>query len=367
MAETVLIEREDGFLVKQCYPQNCRKNFAITAGVAVISALGISVIFGPIAYVICKAKVNNLKLARLVTIVSSIGSFSLVFGGSFGIGAMVIFRKRSADVMEKPEKTELDRLYDQLYEEIGKLKRGFYYAFNTKFRRIIPIGLGGLTISNRPMTYPKLKEIGEEIKEIEGEQPKIIQAFEKLSMRSSQGLSLIYRDEEILFIYKLYDKNKEKMKEYATYDLAYTRNGKAVYMQEFLATCWKAVVFMLMIDNGANEEQIKNCYATERHSDSDEQKRIFKEFGFSVIETIYRDLNSLKESISLYGPAIVTIDEGGGHYIIVDDITEDGVDIREPFHGWAIRITKEAFLRTRTRYCGTTILHVDRNQLPKFD
>ena len=31
------------------------------------------------------------------------------------------------------------------------------------------------------------------------------------------------------------------------------------------------------------------------------------------------------------------------HYIIVDEFFEDGVLIRDPLHGWAIKITNQAF------------------------
>jgi hypothetical protein len=62
-------------------------------------------------------------------------------------------------------------------------------------------------------------------------------------------------------------------------------------------------------------------------------------------------LLSLKNEISLYGPCILSIQglkEGriGGHFIIVDEISDDfnKVRIRDPFHGWEITITKDAFL-----------------------
>ncbi len=82
----------------------------------------------------------------MVTILSSIGSFSVVFIGFFGLGAVLVCRKKrpkevardivmeSENVESEDEKTKLDRLYDQLYEEIGKE----FPEFNTIYRRQIP-------------------------------------------------------------------------------------------------------------------------------------------------------------------------------------------------------------------------------------
>ena len=64
----------------------------------------------------------------------------------------------------------------------------------------------------------------------------------------------------------------------------------------------------------------------------------------------------LKEHLKAYGSAIVSAGgEIGAHVIIVDAIDDDGVDIRDSFHGWSIKITKEAFL---SRYSGGPLIQL---------
>lgn len=57
------------------------------------------------------------------------------------------------------------------------------------------------------------------------------------------------------------------------------------------------------------------------------------------------DINDLRKAIEQNGSAIISISDpkAGSHSLIVDEISEKGVRVRCPYHGWAITVTKEAF------------------------
>ncbi len=85
---------------------------------------------------------------------------------------------------------------------------------------------------------------------------------------------------------------------------------------------------------------------------SNHQRRrdLLKELDLEVTQPTFsasKDyLDQLKDAINQFGPAIIAINsEIAGHCIIVDKVKETSVEIRDPYHGWKIEITKEAFMK----------------------
>ena len=76
-----------------------------------------------------------------------------------------------------------------------------------------------------------------------------------------------------------------------------------------------------------------------------DQVRDIQNAGLSPIVSEGFNLKALKLLLQQNGPAIIPIDdkELGGHVIVVDEITDEGVRLRDPYHGWEITVTLEAF------------------------
>lgn len=133
-----------------------------------------------------------------------------------------------------------------------------------------------------------------------------------------------------------------------------TDNGKIVILQQAKRGCTAAVAAMLIHDAGksVNLNSLRNTNLGNTGS----IKRWISEAGLipKVTKLSLQDttsdelLNRLQKLIESRGPAIVsTGNDIGSHVIVVDEInTKAGsVRLRDPYHGWAITVTKEAFLR----------------------
>lgn len=75
-------------------------------------------------------------------------------------------------------------------------------------------------------------------------------------------------------------------------------------------------------------------------------KEVLERRGLNVaFATRDSDLESIIERIDNLGPAIITIklEDNRPHVIIVDKINKRGADIRDPYHGWSIRVKIEPF------------------------
>jgi hypothetical protein len=79
----------------------------------------------------------------------------------------------------------------------------------------------------------------------------------------------------------------------------------------------------------------------------DDVIRDLERHGLEAIKSRVTSLEELQSKIVEHGcSAHVCVDSCGGHVIVVDWVGDDHVEIRDPFHGWAVALTKEAFLRS---------------------
>jgi hypothetical protein len=73
--------------------------------------------------------------------------------------------------------------------------------------------------------------------------------------------------------------------------------------------------------------------------------RYLRRCGLEPIKSSVSSLDELQAKIEEHGcSAHVTVTSCGGHVVVVDCVKDDRVEIRDPYHGWAAAIKKDAFL-----------------------
>jgi len=123
----------------------------------------------------------------------------------------------------------------------------------------------------------------------------------------------------------------------------YTEHEKAIIQQQSTDYCIGTIVAMLMMDNG----KMPDIARLESTIKGDE-KTIIREIRAVELngeQKNAKDLLSLKDSIRDYGCAVVSTKVELVPFIIVDEISADlsKVRIRDPYHGWEITVSSEAF------------------------
>lgn len=138
----------------------------------------------------------------------------------------------------------------------------------------------------------------------------------------------------------------------------YTRHNKAVIQQQATRGCTAAVAAMLIVDCG------KECSIQELETRNiGKHWQIIRDItnaGLKPVETIIdSNLDRLKEEICRNGSAIVGIvGDIGAHVVVVDEIEDPSVRLRDPYHGWEITVTLAAFLK---RFCCESIIQIQRS------
>lgn len=175
----------------------------------------------------------------------------------------------------------------------------------------------------------------------------------KTRIIGNHGLALSYKDQSIVQEYPLF---KEKGEESSFYR-GRTQQGAYVSIQKGVRGCVAACASMILSDY--LQRYIEPAFM---NLGTDENiKQTIKNHGLTPKETHVENLNDLSNALK-NGPACVGVTTVGGHEIVVDSVEEDGVNIRDPYHGWAIKITTEAFLKSSRLDKNTiSILQVSSN------
>ena len=128
----------------------------------------------------------------------------------------------------------------------------------------------------------------------------------------------------------------------------FTEHGKPIIQQQGTRGCTAAAAAMLIYEwggkvniDGIGGLRLCNLGTTERIIWA------IRKAGFeALITTCDYTLGSLEEALQR-GSAIVSIvgKTFGGHTILVDEISMDGVRIRDPYHAWEITVDPDAFLQ----------------------
>jgi len=132
----------------------------------------------------------------------------------------------------------------------------------------------------------------------------------------------------------------------------YTRNSKAIIQQQAARGCGPAAAAMLIVDHYGIENFPQKCFDFNSLrccslSNDEDLSLIFQRANVNVLTRHCSSIDQLQREIQNGGSAIVSVDSGlGGHYVVVDEISQSGVRIRDPFHGWEVLIKKADFERS---------------------
>tara|TARA_A100001015_G_scaffold316036_1_gene429326 strand:+ start:4725 stop:5717 length:993 start_codon:yes stop_codon:yes gene_type:complete len=162
---------------------------------------------------------------------------------------------------------------------------------------------------------------------------------------NGNGKETFISDKEILKVHKEVEDKTLQKGSFFKVDIHKTEQGKWVMVQPARRACTAAATAMLILDKGGQVDipalLSRNLGEIENMVSDIEKAGLIP----LVTHTKGRSLEELNEHLKAHGPAIVSVGgEIGNHVIIVDAVHDDGVDIRDSFHGWSVKITKEAFL-----------------------
>ncbi|NOH70517.1 hypothetical protein F0225_04055 [Vibrio pectenicida] len=165
----------------------------------------------------------------------------------------------------------------------------------------------------------------------------LIPDLKGVSSIGNHGYGHSFSDDDILRIHP----NRQGNIKLSFYNFNLGQNGKSIMLQPATRGCTAAVTAMLIYDAGG---KINLKRMRKRNLGNDEL--MLKDFdlaGFQGLATNNFTLEELAQSIKSHGPAIVGVNRGiGGHSIIVDDVQDDYITIRDPAHGWMIDIKPDS-------------------------
>lgn len=161
-------------------------------------------------------------------------------------------------------------------------------------------------------------------------------------IKSAHGKGELFSDHEIVEKLPIVRRQLIGDKVYAEF----TKYGKAIIQQQATRGCTAATSAMLIVDNG-KQPKISNLKMRNLGDDANQIKDM-KEAGLKPVINTANTLLELRKLILKHGSAIVSVNNKlGAHVIVADDISANlsRIRLRDPYHGWEITVTKEAFLK----------------------
>jgi hypothetical protein len=242
-------------------------------------------------------------------------------------------------------------------EELRRLVFQYYNIPYTKFKRAYPpVGWGDtMRLDNNPklkkeldnalQAYAKQHHIELPAQTTQSLFPRdpyssriatIFPELQGISKQGAHGYANSFQDEEILHIYPVI-----RQENFKDIPVRYTANNKPIIMQQATRGCTAAVTAMLIYEQTKQFDEHDVLYRN-LGNDADKQ-RDFEKAKVPFITTECFSIEELQSQIIKNGSAIVSVDSCGAHVILVDEITEKSVRIRDPYHGWEIDIKRSAF------------------------
>lgn len=133
----------------------------------------------------------------------------------------------------------------------------------------------------------------------------------------------------------------------ANVDARLTWDGEWVIQQQAKKGCTAAATAMLIYDHN-KEISLIDCSARNVNDWIEDLKNAGLEPIWHQWEQSPENrMEILRHLIEKHGSAIVEIDDKNikGHVVVVDKVTDEGVSLRDPYHGWAVTVTLDAFDR----------------------
>lgn len=143
-------------------------------------------------------------------------------------------------------------------------------------------------------------------------------------------------------------------------EVKYTHNNRPIIQQQAARIDASAVTAMLLLQH---ERPFSFNELKSRQSDGDDCiTGYLSAVGLSPLIVGIKTLKDLAHAIHNNGAAIVMVNQGmQQHRVIVDEVTDGFVLIRDPYHGWEARIYPDAFLKTWSKECQLNVIQV-KNQ-----
>ena len=201
------------------------------------------------------------------------------------------------------------------------------------------------------------------------------------SSRANLLKSPLFLENEIISISKISSSKRLKTKDMAFIPRSISENGKGIVQQCAMKSCGQTCVAMLLLDHGLTPDL--GGISTGSWSNPDSMIKLLAEGGLKAecdkISTKSKNkfLLNLQKQVHGRGSTIVTLKslgEGriGGHVLICDDVSFNllSVRLRDPWHGWEITVTAEAFLdcvtdEKKESYCTQMIWVPESKKLSK--
>lgn len=156
-----------------------------------------------------------------------------------------------------------------------------------------------------------------------------------------EGKVDFFHDREILDIFPV-----QRTERVGGVNIGYLEDRRSVIQQQAQRGCSAGVSTMLSADHGGRI----NVYRLRSRSLADDAAQVLSNLKDATDYTPFtarpRTVEALAEQLDKYGSAIVSVNgEIGTHLIIVDEIDLNAytVALRDPYHGWAIRVPLVAF------------------------
>lgn len=172
-----------------------------------------------------------------------------------------------------------------------------------------------------------------------------------LSPFGAHGYGNSYQDQDILYVHEIIN---TEIKEGLSVD--FTKNNKPIIQQQATRGCTAGAVTMLIYskDNSGpidvRDLQMRNLSTDETMIEDITQA------GLQPLESECNTIPELRSLLQKHGSAIVTVNSGvGSHVVVVDEILNDRVRLRDPYHGWEVDIKIDAF---KNSWCKGSIIQV---------
>jgi hypothetical protein len=147
-----------------------------------------------------------------------------------------------------------------------------------------------------------------------------------------------------------------------------------VLQQQAIRGCGPAVIAMFLLDNNLPVDSKSLYYSALVNAQQVIQglNKVINENGrkdFSATlfhlpdnlmnkEKLFNYLGKITETDSI----IMSISDKmiGGHWIVVDMVSKAGITLRDPYHGWCITVTKDAFFKRISKKLKEKIIFLDK-------
>ena len=167
--------------------------------------------------------------------------------------------------------------------------------------------------------------------------------LKNISFSGEHGFMLSFLDHEILEVHQLTENKSTGLPLTSkSIEVKYTLNKRPVIQQQAARGCSYATAAMLILQHNGNFS-VSDLLTSNIRSDKSILMALSKA-GLSPFKSRFANIGGLTHAVNQYGSAIVPVDlESGIHFVIVDEVKDTSVLIRDPYHGWEVDVLRNAF------------------------